>query len=581
MTEPLLSVEHLTTQFRRAGHMVTAVDGVSFTIHRGETFALVGESGSGKSVTALSVMRLLPPEARITAGRVILNGDDLLRLPEARINRLRGNRVAMIFQDPLTSLNPVRTVGDQIGEVLALHLGLKGQAIRQRCLELLRQVGIPDPEQRIESFPHQLSGGQRQRVMIAIALAGEPELLIADEPTTALDVTIQAQILDLLSKLQRQRAMALWLITHDLGLVADLADSAAVMQNGRIVETFHKQDKPLFTHPTHLYTRQLLEARPRLDSCLANPPPPSAGNKHLPKPASPLLQVRNFKVWYPLRRGLLKRVKDYVRAVDDVSFTLSQGQTLALVGESGCGKTTLGKALLKLIPATSGQVYFDGQELDSLPAKSRCRALQIVFQDPFSAMNPRMLVGDILAEGLKSLRSDIPPKQRIERIERLLEDVGLPAESRLRYPHEFSGGQRQRICIARALAVEPRLIVCDEPTSSLDVSVQQQIIKLLKALQQRTGVSYLFISHDLAVVAEIADQVAVMHQGRIVELGETHRVLFSPQHPYTQKLLAALPGKRLDQAHDLPPNHAPLLQAHSAKSVNLIKSKAIFDPPNS
>ncbi len=560
MTEPLLSVEHLTTQFQRAGHTVTAVDRVSFAIHRGETFALVGESGSGKSVTALSVMRLLPPEARITEGRVILDGDDLLRLPEARMNRLRGNRVAMIFQDPMTSLNPVRTVGNQIGEVLALHLGFKGRAMRQRCLELLRQVGIPDPEQRIDSFPHQLSGGQRQRVMIAIALAGEPELLIADEPTTALDVTIQAQILDLLCKLQRQRGMALWLITHDLGLVTDLADSAVVMQSGKIVDTFHKRDAPLFAHPTHPYTRQLLEARPRLDRCLANPPVPKLG--------PPLLQVRNLKVWYPIRRGLLKRVKDYVRAVDEVSFTLYQGQTLALVGESGCGKTTLGKALLRLILPTSGRVYLDGQELDSLPTKSRCRTLQIVFQDPFSAMNPRMLVGDILAEGLKSLRSDIPSRQRVERIERLLEEVGLPAESRLRYPHEFSGGQRQRICIARALAVEPRLIVCDEPTSSLDVSVQQQIIKLLKALQQRTGVSYLFISHDLALVAEIADQVAVMHQGRIVELGETQRVLFSPQHPYTQKLLAALPGKRLGQAQDLSPNDAPIPQAQSAKSAN-------------
>ncbi len=552
MIEPLLSVEHLTTQFQRAGHTVTVVDGVSFTIHRGETFALVGESGSGKSITALSVMRLLPPEARITAGRVWLGGEDLLRLPEIRMNRLRGRRIAMIFQDPMTSLNPVKTVGNQIGEVLTLHLGLTGQARDQRCLELLRQVGIPNPEQRIASFPHQLSGGQRQRVMIAMALAGEPELLIADEPTTALDVTIQAQILELLGKLQRQRAMALWLITHDLGLVADLADSAAVMQNGQIVETFRKQGEILFAHPTHPYTQQLLTARPRLDSCLAKFSP-RAEQKSSP----PLLQVRNFKVWYPIRRGLLQRIKDYVRAVDDVSFTLSQGQTLALVGESGCGKTTLGKALLGLIPVTDGRVYFDGQELNTLPVKERCRALQIVFQDPFSAMNPRMLVGDILAEGLKSLRPDLPAKKRVERIERLLEEVGLPAESRLRYPHEFSGGQRQRICIARALAVEPRLIVCDEPTSSLDVSVQQQILKLLKDLQQRTGVSYLFISHDLAVVAEIAHQVAVMYQGKIVELGETYQVLFSPRHPYTQKLLAALPGKRLRQAQEgaLPPNN--------------------------
>ncbi|GAB6067313.1 dipeptide ABC transporter ATP-binding protein [Methylothermus subterraneus] len=544
MSEPLLVVEGLTTCFVQGERRFTAVDKVSFTIRRGETFALVGESGSGKSITALSVMRLLPPNARIVAGAVKLDGEDLLRLPEMRMNHLRGKRIAMIFQDPMTSLNPVRTVGDQIGEVLALHFGLNRKTIRQRCLELLRQVGLSDLEQKLGSFPHQLSGGQRQRVMIAIALAGEPDLLIADEPTTALDVTLQAQILELLGKLQRQRAMALWLITHDLGLVADFADVAAVMQNGRIVEVCQRRDASLFAYPTHPYTRQLLAARPRLDRCLARPPAPA-------KPTPPLLQVRNFKVWYPIRRGLLQRVRAYVKAVDDVSFTLSQGETLAIVGESGCGKTTLGKGLLRLIPPTAGRVYLDGRELEELPTKQRCRAMQIVFQDPFSAMNPRMLVGEILAEGLKSLRPDIPPSKRIERIERLLEDVGLPAESRLRYPHEFSGGQRQRICIARALAVEPKLIVCDEPTSSLDVSVQQQILKLLKDLQHKTGVSYLFISHDLAVVAEIADQVAVMHQGKIVEMGRTEQILFSPQHPYTQRLLAALPGKHLSPAQAL------------------------------
>jgi peptide/nickel transport system ATP-binding protein len=539
MSQALLSVERLTTSFAQGGRVFTAVDGVSFTLHRGETFALVGESGSGKSLTALSVMRLLPPEAQITSGRVWFNGEDLLRLPEAQMNCLRGKRIAMIFQDPMTSLNPVKTVGEQIGEVLRLHFGLNRKALHKRCLELLTQVGIPDPEQKLRSFPHQLSGGQRQRVMIAVALAGEPELLIADEPTTALDVTLQAQILELLSQLKRQRAMALWLITHDLGLVADLADSAAVMQKGKIVETFSRRDAPLFAHPTHPYTRQLLTSRPKLESCLRLQR--MRGSKSTP----PLLQVENLKVWYPVRGGLLQRVKGYIQAVDGVSFQLSSGQTLAVVGESGCGKTTLGKALLGLIPLTDGQIYLEGQDLMQLPTKRRCRALQIVFQDPFSAMNPRMLVGDILAEGLKSLRPELSAKERLERIERLLEEVGLPAASRLRYPHEFSGGQRQRICIARALAVEPKLIICDEPTSSLDVSVQQQILKLLKELQERTGVSYLFISHDLAVVAEIAEQVAVMYQGKIVEMGRTDEILFSPRHPYTQRLLAALPGRTL------------------------------------
>lgn len=535
---PLLSVDNLTTGFQRAGSRYTVVEKVSFTICRGQTFALVGESGSGKSITALSVIRLLPPGARILTGQVMLNGEDLLKLPEIQMSRLRGRKIAMIFQDPMTSLNPVKTVGDQIGEVLTLHFGLKGRLRQERCLELLHQVGLTDPEHKLASYPHQLSGGQRQRVMIAIALAGEPELLIADEPTTALDVTLQAQILELLEKLKRHRGLALWLITHDLGLVADLADSAAVMQNGRIVETFQRQAAPLFAHPTHPYTRQLLEARPRMESCLVN-------RCKATESAPPLLQVTELKVWYPIRKGFFKRIKDYVRAVDGVSFTLARGQTLALVGESGCGKTTLGKALLKLIPATSGRIYIDGQELSALPLKHRCRMLQIVFQDPFSAMNPRMLVEDILAEGLKSLRPDISRKKRVELVERLLEKVELPADSRLRYPHEFSGGQRQRLCIARALAVEPKLIVCDEPTSSLDVSVQKQILKLLKDLQQRTGVSYLFISHDLQVVAEIADHVAVMYQGKIIELGETDRVLFSPEHPYTQRLLAALPGKHL------------------------------------
>jgi len=451
------------------------------------------------------------------------------------MNQVRGKRIAMIFQDPQTCLNPVQTIGTQIGEVLSHHLRLKGKARHERSVELLEQVGIPHPRERVRSYPHQLSGGQRQRVMIAIALAAEPELLIADEPTTALDVTIQAQIMALLKQLQQRHHMALWLITHDLGLVEDIADSAAVMQQGRIVETFSRRDGALFAQPQHPYTQKLLAALPSLDSCLLRQP----------KPTPPLLQVSDLKVWYPIRRGLLKRIKGYVKAVDGVSFTLEQGNTLALVGESGCGKTTLGKAILQLLPATSGRVYFNGEEVHTMATRQRCKAIQIVFQDPFSAMNPRMLVGDIIAEGLWSLYPGISARERREKVERLLLQVGLPVSARLRYPHEFSGGQRQRICIARALAVEPRLIVCDEPTSALDVSVQKQIIELLQALQKRTGVSYLFITHDLAVVAEIADQVAVMYGGRILELGETRQILHSPRHPYTQKLLSALPGKSL------------------------------------
>ncbi len=535
MSDPLFHIKDLTIQFRQAGNTATVVEKVGFAIKRGETFALVGESGSGKSVTALAAMRLLPGDARIVSGQVALQGKDLLRQPEWQMNHVRGRRIAMIFQDPQTSLNPVQTIGGQIQEVLARHLRLQGNAARKRCLELLEQVGIPEAKRRIDHYPHQLSGGQRQRVMIAIALAGEPELLIADEPTTALDVTIQAQIMALLKQLQQQHHMALWLISHDLGLVADIADTAAVMQRGRIVETFDSAQAPLFSHPRHPYTLELMASLPRLEHCLS----------HRVEAAPPLLQVQDLKVWYPIRRGFLKRINGYVRAVDGVSFSLETGKTLALVGESGCGKTTLGKAILQLIPITSGKVSWRGEDVDRLSLRKRCRAMQIVFQDPFSSMNPRMLVGDIIAEGLVSLYPEMSAGVRRQRVEQLLEEVGLPTSARLRYPHEFSGGQRQRLCIARALAVEPQLIVCDEPTSALDVSVQKQIIELLQRLQRQMHISYLFITHDLAVVAEIADHVAVMYQGKILELGETRRVLYSPRHAYTQKLLSALPGKSL------------------------------------
>jgi peptide/nickel transport system ATP-binding protein len=527
--KPLLDVQNLSVAFNRRQKVV---DRISFSINPGETFALVGESGSGKSITALSVLRLLPDSARMEADSITLNGDNLLGHSELELCKIRGRRIGLIFQDPMSSLNPVMTVGSQIAEVIESHFSLPKAAVRERALELMRQVEIPNPEQRINDYPHQFSGGQRQRVMIAIALAGRPDLLIADEPTTALDVTIQAQILALLKNIQQQTGMALWLISHDLALVSTLADRVAVMQQGRIVETGALPE--FFAQPRHPYTRKLLQALPSLQSCLA----------HQPREAPPLLKVEDFRCYYPIRKGLFKRVVDHVRAVDGVSFTIPQGKTLALVGESGCGKTTLGKALLNLIPGGTGQVHLDGVDLGQLKGEvlRRKRAdMQIVFQDPFSSMNPRMLVGDIVAEGIRALHPGTGADARREQVRQLLEQVGLPADAAERYPHEFSGGQRQRICIARALAVNPKLIVCDEPTSALDVSVQAQIIELLKTLQREKNVSYLFITHDLAVVAEIADEVAVMYRGRIVEHGDVKQVLTAPRHDYTRKLLAAAP----------------------------------------
>lgn len=534
MNKPLLAIEHLSVTFNQHNKVV---DDISFEIFPGETFALVGESGSGKSITALSVLRLLPNNARLTAAAISLHDDNLLRRSEFELCKIRGSRIGLIFQDPMSSLNPVMTIGSQIEEVVNLHFSLSRQATQQRVLELLQQVEIPEPAKRMKDYPHQLSGGQRQRVMIAIALAGQPDLLIADEPTTSLDVTIQAQILALLKTIQQQTGMALWLISHDLALVSTLADRVAVMQRGKIVETGITAE--FFSHPKHPYTQKLLDALPSMQSCLT----------HSTKQKPPLLQVRDFSCHYPIRKGVFKRVVDYVRAVDGVSFDIQQGKTLALVGESGCGKTTLGKSLLNLIPASAGQVKINGIELSSLTGEAlrQQRAhIQIVFQDPFSSMNPRMLVGDIVAEGIRALHPEMSSDERKERVERLLLQVGLPEDSALRYPHEFSGGQRQRICIARALAVDPKLIVCDEPTSALDVSVQAQIIRLLKELQQEKGVSYLFITHDLAVVAEVADEVAVMFQGKIIEQGPVEQVLSRPQQAYTQKLIAAVPVLQIE-----------------------------------
>jgi peptide/nickel transport system ATP-binding protein len=528
MAETLLKVNDLSVRFKTS----IVVDGINFQVFAGETFALVGESGSGKSITALSVLRLLPSAASMRAQSIALQNQDLLNIPEIEFCKLRGRRIGFIFQDPMSSLNPVMTIGQQVAEVLEIHFQLSTEAVRQRVLELLAQVEIPDPERRIQEYPHQLSGGQRQRVMIAIALAGKPDLLIADEPTTALDVTIQAQILALLKKLQRETGMALWLISHDLALVSNIADRIAVMQNGKIVETANTQD--FFKQAQHPYSLKLLAALPKMDSCIGKQPQTNA----------PLLKVENFKVYYPIRKGIFKRVVDYVKAVDGVDFELRAGSTLALVGESGCGKTSMGKGLLNLIPSEAGQVLLNGVDMSQLQGETlrRKRAeMQIVFQDPFAAMNPRMLVGDIIAEGITALRPETPADEKQQRVAELLQQVDLPTESALRYPHEFSGGQRQRICIARALAVEPKLIICDEPTSALDVSVQAQIIELLKNLQKQQGLSYLLITHNLGVVAEMADEVAVMYQGKIVEHGLVEQVLMQPRHEYTKTLLAAVP----------------------------------------
>lgn len=527
MTIPLLNIKNLSVVFRQSGEAVSAVNRVSLTVNRGETFALVGESGSGKSVSALAVLRLLPQGGQVVSGSVRLNGEELFALPEYRFNHVRGRRIGIIFQDPLSALNPVMTIGRQIGEMIRQYFSYGQTKVRDRALELLEQVGLPHPEQHLRQYPHQLSGGQRQRVIIALALAGEPELLIADEPTTALDVTIQAQILALLKHIQQQTGMALWLITHDLGIVHDMADRIAVMRRGEIIET--NDAAAFFNKPVHPYSQHLLDTMPRMQSCRG---------RVLPAKRPPLLTVEDFRVYYPIRSGIFQRTSGYVKAVDGVSFSVAQGESVALVGESGCGKTTLGKAILRLIKHSGGQFSFAGQN-------HRAHTLQIIFQDPYAAMDPRMLVGDIIAEGMRVQAPTTDADVLRQQIEQLLEAVGLPADTRLRYPHEFSGGQRQRICIARALAVNPALIICDEPTSALDVSVQRQILDLLKTLRSTKDLSYLFISHDLAVVAELADRILVMHRGVIVESGPTEQVLFAPEHPYTRQLLASVPSLRM------------------------------------
>lgn len=605
MTDTLLEVKGLKTWFGQGDNPSRAVDGIDFSIRRGETFALLGESGCGKSMTALSLLRLNPhPASRIVAGQVLLSGQNLLPLSEAEMEKIRGRRVSMIFQEPQSSLNPVLSVGQQIAEVLNWHFNTDKQSIYERSIELLKSVGIPDPHQRIKEYPHQLSGGMKQRVMIAIALAGEPELLIADEPTTALDVTIQAQILDLLKDIQQKTGMAIMLITHDLGVVAQMADHVAVMYAGQIVETASRQQ--FFNDTQHPYTRKLFEALPseqkreeKLTVIKGSVPPlnqpfnccrfadrcdfawqhchdvaprwlESEGHGvrcHLYDPEisaervkpelavtssrlsevvpadKALLKADRLKVHFPIKKGILQRVVGHVKAVDGISLDLRPAETLALVGESGCGKTTVGKGILQLVPVTAGEVSFRGKALTRMherELKDARSAMQIIFQDPFSSMNPRMTITQVIEEGM--LTSSIKePAERAKKVDELLERVGLRPDIKYRYPHEFSGGQRQRICIARALAAEPEVIICDEPTSALDVSVQAQILNLLRDIQHEFGLSYLFITHNIAVVDYLAHRVAVMYLGRVVEEGLRDEVLNSPKHPYTQALLSAVP----------------------------------------
>jgi len=608
----MLGINHLTTEIDTDGGLIRAVDALSLTLARGETFALVGESGCGKSMTALSILRLLPDSGRVVAGEVRIDSIDLLQLPEARMRDFRGRRISIIFQEPSTSLNPVMTVGRQITEVIERHTGVRGAAARAKAVDWLTRVGIPDPQRRVDDYPFQMSGGQKQRVMIAIALAAEPDVVIADEPTTALDVTIQAQILDLLKELQQSQNMALLLITHDLAIVSQMAHRVAMMYAGQVVEV--AEAAAFFSRPLHPYAANLFAALPDsskrghwlasiggtvpalnqtfvgcrfADRCadvmarcrqsvpaLLAPEPGHAVRCFLyqdapagvqprltravdsasaaDRPAgSTLLELRDYRVWFPIRKGVLQRTVDHVKAVDGVSFSIAAGRTLALVGESGSGKTTVGKALLQLLRQQAqigGQALLNGQSLGDMHGevlRHARRSVQIVFQAPFASLNPRMRVSEILEEGVISLRPDVSATERSARVARLLDKVGLPTAALQRYPHEFSGGQRQRLAIARALAVEPALIVADEPTSALDVSVQAQILNLFRQLQQELGVAYLFITHNFGVVEYLAHDIAVMKDGQLVEYGSARQVLEQPSHGYTQTLLKAVPRLRL------------------------------------
>ncbi len=526
--EPLLSIRDLSVGFRSGGRETLAVDRVSFDIAKGETLALVGESGSGKSVTALSILRLLPhPAAHHPSGSINFDGRDLLRLSEREMRKVRGDDITIVFQEPMTSLNPLHTIEKQIGEILLLHRGLTGAPARARTLEVLTQVGIPDPQTRLKSYPHQLSGGQRQRVMIAMALANEPDLLIADEPTTALDVTVQAQIIALLKEIQSRLHMSLLFITHDLGIVRKIAQRVCVMKDGKIVE--QGTVERVFSAPEHPYTRALLAAEPRPD-----PAPP--------QPDAPLLlKTDQLKVWFPITRGLMRKTVGHVKACDGLTIELRKGETLGVVGESGSGKSTLGRAILRLI-SSDGLIAFMGRDLQGLKFKEMRpfrRDMQIVFQDPYGSLSPRMSIADIIKEGLKVHQPDMPDRQRDERVVQALRDVGLNPDMRFRFPHEFSGGQRQRIAVARAVVLEPSFIVLDEPTSALDMVIQAQMVDLLRDLQKRHNLTYLFISHDLRVVAALASRLVVMRHGLVVEAGDAAELFRNPKTDYTRALFAA------------------------------------------
>ncbi len=525
---PLLSVRNLSVAFHQGGKTSTAVDGVSFDIRKGEVLALVGESGSGKSVSANSILKLLPyPSASHPSGEILFKGKDLLKASDNELRAVRGNDITMIFQEPMTSLNPLHSIEKQISEILALHQGMTGHAARSRTLELLNQVGIREPEKRLKAYPHELSGGQRQRVMIAMALANRPELLIADEPTTALDVTVQAQILELLRELKGAHGMSMLFITHDLGIVRKFADRVCVMTKGRIVETGTVEE--VFTRPQHEYTRHLLAAEPR-----GEPPASDTG-----KPV--VMEGSDIRVWFPIKAGFMRKVVDHVKAVDGIDLKLRAGQTLGVVGESGSGKTTLGLALARLI-SSRGRIAFVGKDIagysfrEMRPLRNQ---LQVVFQDPYGSLSPRMSVGEIIAEGLKVHERSLSAEERDQRVCWALDEVGLDPSTRWRFPHEFSGGQRQRIAIARAMVLKPRFVMLDEPTSALDMSVQAQVVDLLRDLQKKHDLAYLFISHDLKVVKALANELIVMRFGKVVEQGASADIFRTPKEDYTKALLAA------------------------------------------
>lgn len=526
----LFEVNNLSVNVANQTGSAPLLKDLNFAINAGEILALVGGSGSGKSVTSLALMRLLSKPLSIVNGSVLLDGLDVFGLTELQMNAVRGKKIAMIFQEPQSALNPVQTIGQQIAEPLRKHQKLQGHQLKTKVWQLLEEVGIPAPQERYHWYPHQLSGGQKQRVVIAIALACEPKVLIADEPTTALDVTIQKQILSLLDDIRRRHKLAILLITHDMGVVAEMADRVAVMQAGEIVE--QAEVEAFFAAPQHPYSQQLLAFLPK-------------GNRFCaPVAAANLLDIKDIKVWFPQRKGLMQLVYDHTKAVDGVSLSIARGETLALVGESGSGKTTVGRAILRLEDITAGELYFDGQRIDGLNHKRFLplrKKIQIIFQDPFSSMNPRFSVREILAEGMQALGVGDNSDEREQRMQQLLQKVGLEVSHLDRFPHEFSGGQRQRIAIARALAVEPEIIICDEPTSALDLSIRGQVLDLLQDLQKEFGIAYLLITHDLSIIPKVAHRVAVMKDGRIVEQGPSQQIMNNPQHEYTQSLLASIP----------------------------------------